>query len=118
MDRNWYLAMICDMRIPLGMTAPQRKKQVEEAIDRLNKLLTTGKVTVKVGANGAIAFVGEWQRNGISDLCAYRKLLASGSPALQKALIKAEALAGRKIDPQAIGAGYHSHDGGKTFSKH
>jgi hypothetical protein len=55
-------------------------------------------------------------RNGISDACAYRKLLASGSPALRAALAKAEAMAGRKVDPQAIASGVHSHDGGRTWN--
>jgi hypothetical protein len=112
---NWKYMFICDQRIPLGMTPQKRKTQIEEAIDRLNKALALGTVKVKVGPTGAIAFTGEWGRSGISDACAYRKLLASGSPALRQALAKAEALAGRKIDPQAIASGVHLH--GDTWHK-
>lgn len=103
--------MACDFRIPAGMTAPQRKKQIEEAVDRLNKALTVGEVKLKIGPTGGVAFVGNWQRDGISDVCAYRKLLAMGSPGLRTALVRAEALAGRKVDPRAIAAGEHTHDG-------
>ncbi len=110
--------MPCDSRIPLGMTPPQRRKQIAQTIDALNKALIDKSVTVKIGANGAVAFVGWGQRNSVTDVCAYRKLLASGSPGLRAALVIAERAAGRKVDPQAVAAGYHSHDDGKTFSKH
>jgi hypothetical protein len=112
--------MPCDYTIPEGMTIEQRKTQIEEAIDRLNKALTIGEVKVVVGANGAVAFKG-WDaraRNGVSDVCAYRKLMASGSSGLRTQLARAEAMAGRKVDERAVAAGYHSHDGGRTFSKH
>jgi hypothetical protein len=112
------------MRIPIGMTPPQRKKQIDEAVERLNKALAVGEVKIKVGANGAITFIdgkvrgavaGILGSNKISDTCAYRKLLAISSPSLRAAVIQAEALAGRKIDPQAVASGMHSHDGGKTW---
>lgn len=108
--------MACDFTIPAGMTPVQRKTQIEQAVDRLNKALEAGTVKVKVGSTGAVAFVGTWQRDGISDTCAYRKLLTAGSPALRLAVAKAEAMAGRKVDPKAIAAGVHSHDSGKTWS--
>jgi len=107
--------MACDFMIPAGMTPVQRKTQIEQAIDRLNKALEAGTVKVTVGKTGAVAFVGGWQRDGVSDTCAYRKLLASGSPALRMAVARAEAMAGRKVDPKAVAAGTHSHDGGKTW---
>lgn len=112
--------MVCDMRYAIGQTPPQRKKQIEEAVERLNKALAVGDVKLKVGPQGAVTFVGSavagiLGANKISDTCAYRKLLASGSPALRKAIVTAEATAGRKIDPQAVGGGTHSHDGGKTW---
>ena len=110
--------MPCDSRRPAGMTVQQRKKQIDEAIDRLNKALTLGTVKVKVGATGALAFDGIWERSGVSDICAYRKLVASGSPALRQALARAEAMAGRKVDPRQVAAGVHSHDGGKTWGRH
>lgn len=107
--------MACDFRIPAGMTPVQRKKQIDIALERLNKALQEGTVKVTVGNTGAVVFRGNWQRDGVSDTCAYRKLLASGSSALRMAVARAEAMAGRKVDPKAIAAGVHSHDGGKTF---
>ena len=109
--------MACDFRIPAGMTPVQRKTQIEQAVDRLNKALEAGTVKVKVGPSRAITFVGSWQRDGISDTCAYRKLTIAGSSALRMAVARAEALAGVKIDPKAIAAGEHSHDGGRSWHK-
>ena len=111
--------MACWTRIPKGRTAEQRRAQVDAAIARLNKQLGSGAVKVKVGPQGAVAFVG-WKpqdRDDVSDVCAYRKLLAAGSWELKKAQMAAEVESGRKVDPQAVAAGYHTHDG-KSWSKH
>lgn len=112
--------MACDFRLARGQTQPQRKKQIDEAMDRLKKALALGTVTIKVGPTGAITFVGagaeDLRRNGISDTCAYRKLQASNSPELRRAVARAEALAGRKVDERQIAAGVHSHDHGATWS--
>jgi hypothetical protein len=118
--------MACDMRIALGQTPPQRKKQIDEAVQRLNKALAVGDIKIKVGPQGAVTFIdgkvrgsvnGILASNKISDTCAYRKLLAAGSPELRKAIQQAEMLAGRKIDPQAVATGTHSHDGGHSWHK-
>lgn len=109
--------MPCDSRIPLGMTRPQRRKQVDVAVAALKAQLAAKAVTVKVSPQGAIAFVGAWQRQGVSDVCAYRKLAAEGSSELRQAIAQAEVRAGRKIDPQQIAAGVHSHDSGQTWDK-
>ena len=109
--------MACDFRVPAGMTPETRKTQIAQAVDRLNAALATGTVKVRVGATGAVAFVGTWQRDGISDVCAYRKLMVAGSPALRLAVAKAEAMAGRKVDARAVASGQHSHDGGSTWHK-
>ena len=109
--------MPCDFTVPQGMTPAQRKTQIEQAIDRLNKALAIGEIKVKVGPTGSIAFVGAWERNGVSDVCAYRKLVVMGSPALRQAVTRAETLAGRKVDPRAVAAGTHSHDGGSSWHK-
>src|SRR3990167_319900 len=101
------------------MTQPdltvQRKLDMQNAIARLDQMLDAGIVKVVVGATGAIAFKGLWRSNGVSDLCAYRALIASNSPALRRAVMRAEALAGRGVNVQAITAGTHSHDGGATW---
>lgn len=109
--------MACDFMRNPGQTPQQRKQQIDSAVDRLNKALAIGEVKIKIGPTGAITFLGAaWlQKEGVSDTCAYRKLLAQGSPALRQALTRAEALAGRRVDPRAVASGVHSHDGGKTW---
>lgn len=111
--------MPCDSYIKLGETPEIRKKKVATALEKLEAALSAGSVKVKVGANGALTFTG-WSgkdRDGISDLCAYRKLAAKGSPSLRSAIARAEVTAGRKIDERVIASGVHSHDGGKTWGK-
>lgn len=113
--------MACDTRRVANQTPVQRKKQIADVLDRLNKALTVGEVGIVIDRmTGAVAFKGAafLQDNSISDTCAYRKLLASGSSAFRMALVKAEALAGRKPNENAIAAGVHSHDGGKTWGSH
>lgn len=96
------------------------KVKRETTLERMEKALAAGTITVKVGATGAIAFSKPMNLldDGFSDVCVYRALLAKNSPGLRKAVAKAEALAGRKVNPQAIAAGVHSHDGGKTWGSH
>jgi hypothetical protein len=105
--------MPCDSYIPVKMTIPQRKKQIEEAIDRLNAAIEKGQVTLVVDkATGAVGFKGATNRNdNVSDACAYRKLKLKGSMAFKQALQKAEMQAGRKADEKAIDAGVHMHNG-------
>lgn len=103
--------------VPINPT-PERLARVRTALQRLESALAAGTVQAVIGAQGALAFKG-WQDNdGVSDLCAYRRLLASNSPALRKALARAEAMAGRKVDQGAIAQGTHSHDGGMSWSNH
>lgn len=110
--------MPCDYVRP-NITPEKRKAEVKDALAKLERALALGDVTLKVGPTGSIAFVG-WdkaRRNGVTDLCAYRKLLASGSADLRKAQARAEALSGTKVNPRAIATGEHSHDEGKTWGK-
>ena len=94
--------------------------EIATASKALDKLLESQKVTVTIGAQGAVAFKGWNAANGrgkMSDVCAYRKLMASGSFALKKAVQRAEALSGRKVSAVAVAAGTHSHDGGDTWNE-
>jgi hypothetical protein len=114
--------MPCDtMRRRRGQTEAERLSDIQRAVQRLETALQSGQVKVVVDRmSGAVAFSG-WQeqsRDGVGDVCAYRKLSAKGSFALRKALATAEALAGRKVNQQAIAAGTHSHDGGQTWGGH
>lgn len=107
--------MPCDS-VQLGEEQIEKRRG---ALARLEARLTAGVVSVKVGPSGAIAFQG-WQaaeREGLADLCAYRRLLASNSPALRRAVARAETLAGQKVNARAIAAGVHSHDGGATWGR-
>lgn len=103
--------------IPLDPTA-EGAEAARAAIARLEAALTAGTASVVIGSQGGVAFRGWNTNNGVSDLCAYRKLTAENSPALRKAIMRAEVFAGRKIDPQTVAQGTHSHDGGKSWGRH
>ena len=101
-----------------NLTPTARQAQLD-ALKRLETALGTGQASIVISAAGAIAFRNWPQGNaGVSDLCAYRALVAGNSPVLRRALARAEALAGRQISMQALNAGVHSHDGGQTWGAH
>jgi hypothetical protein len=109
--------MACDTKLKQGQSITQRKEEVRAAVDRLQKALVSGQVKAIVGANGGVAFSGlsDADRDGVTDACAYRRLLVQGSALAKAKLAQAEQMAGRSINKQAIGQGLHSHDGGKTW---
>lgn len=112
--------MPCDTKLKAGETKEQRSKRADEATVRLEKALTAGRAQVRIGPTGAVAFTG-WEgeeRDGVADVCAYRRLTAKGSWALRQAVARAEVAQGRKVSAQAVAAGIHSHDGGKTWGSH
>lgn len=90
----------------------------QSAVARLEAAIGRGTVNVSIGREGGIAFASWTDRDGVSDLCAYRALSTQNSPILRRAIARAEAMQGRRLDPRAIAAGVHSHDGGKTYSRH
>ena len=111
--------MPCDTRLRAGQTLSQRVKAIDAALKRLEQYLTTGKTSIVIAPNGAIALKG-WtaeDRDDVTDVCAYRTLASQNSWALRQAVAKAEALQGRKVNTKTIAAGVHSHDGGGTFHK-
>lgn len=112
--------MPCDTRLKPRQTIQQRATEVRAVVDRVAKGLATGKIKAKIGPQGAIAFDGltNEERDGVTDACAYRRLMSSGSASALQAIARAEALAGRSIDRQAVARGVHSHDGGTTFHDH
>lgn len=109
--------MPCDtMRRP-NETVTQRKQSIRDAVARLAKGLANGTIKPIVGREGAIAFQG-WSnesRDRVTDACAYRRLMVEGSGLAKAAIMKAEALAGRSVNKQALANGVHSHDFGKTW---
>jgi hypothetical protein len=109
--------MACfSMRKP-GQTLEQRMAQAKAALKRLEAKLQAGQVRLNIAPNGAVQFAGWQDRDDISDVCAYRTLSAEGSSALRMAVARAEAMQGRKVNPNAVAAGWHSHDG-KRWETH
>jgi len=90
------------MQVIEKLVASQRVKPI---VDR-----TTGAVT--------FAQLSAIDRNGLTDACIYRRILATGSAAAKIALQRAEQAAGRTVNRQALAAGIHSHDGGKSWGSH
>lgn len=107
--------MPCDTRLKPRQTISQRATEVKSAVDRLSKGLAAGRIKAKVGPQGAIAFQGFEDRDGVTDACAYRRLMVSGSALARAAVARAEQMAGRTVDRKVIAQGHHSHDGGETW---
>lgn len=108
--------MPCMSTLQPGVTLAQRMAQVKASLRRLEVYLTTGQVQIAIGPNGAVAFRGWTDRDDVTDVCAYRTLSAESSWALRKAVAKAEATQGRKVNVNAVREGVHSHDGGRTWN--
>ena len=108
--------MACETMLKPQQTLLQRMEEVKRTLAKLEQRLTGGQVKVVIGANGAVSFAGWQDRDGVSDVCAYRALASGNSFALRRAIAAAEAMSGRRVNPQAIAAGIHSHDGGKSWS--
>lgn len=110
--------MPCDTRLKRGQTISQRAAEVKKVVNDVNSLLSVGKIKAVVDRKtGAIAFQGlsDEQRDGVTDACVYRRLMVSGSSLAKAAIQRAEMLAGRSVDKQALAHGVHSHDGGNSW---
>jgi hypothetical protein len=110
--------MACDTTVRQGQTLAQRASEVEAALRKLRADLLTGRVQIKIAPNGAIAFVGWADRADLTDACTFRVLSFQNAPELRTAVARAEAMQGRKVNPRAVQAGHHSHDGGRSWQKH
>jgi len=111
--------MPCDTKLKQGQTVSERADEVRRAVAGLDQALRMKGVKVRIGPQGAIAFEG-WNngRDGVTDACAYRRIMATGSALARAEIAKAEAMAGRTVSRQVIGQGAHSHDGGRTWHDH
>lgn len=107
--------MACETMRQPNQTLEERKKEVREVVEELARDLAAGRVKARVGEEGGIVFDGMKNRKGVTDACAYRRLMVSGGALAKAAIAKAETLAGRTVNRQAIANGLHSHDGGKTW---
>ena len=110
--------MPCTSSVRPGQSLAERMSQVKAALKRLEAALQKGGVKITISPNGAVAFTGWTDRDDVTDVCAYRTLAAENSSALRMAVARAEAFSGRKVNINAVAAGFHSHDGGKTWSRH
>lgn len=112
--------MPCDTSRKRGQTIQERAAEVRKIVDNLGRALASGTVTVKIGPQGAPVFIGltPQERDDVTDVCAYRRLMISGSSAAKLAIARAEIMAGRKINPLAVAQGVHSHDGGASWHNH
>lgn len=115
--------MACDMMLKPRQSLTERKAEVKKALTQLEKLIAAGQVTVRVGtegmAKGAVAFKGwaDTEREGISDACALRLLMVTGSATTKMKLAQAQQMAGTNFNRQTLAHGVHSHDGGNTWHK-
>lgn len=109
--------MPCDTRLKPRQTIKERATEVKAVVDRLASALAAGRVKPVIGPTGGIAFTGltDQDRDGVTDACMYRRLMATGSALAKAAIAKAEALSGRAVNRQALAHHHHSHDGGKTW---
>lgn len=112
--------MPCDRKLKQNQTIQQRVTEIRKVTENLVKAIAMGRVKAKVGPQGAIAFIGlsDEERDGVTDACAYRRLLTSGSPSALQAIARAEALAGRSVNRQTVAVGAHSHDNGVSWHSH
>jgi hypothetical protein len=110
--------MPCDTRLKPRQTISQRKEEVKKVTYDVNSLIAAGKVKPIIDKKtGAIAFNGLTDdiRDGVTDACVYRRLMISGSSLTKAAIQRAEQIAGRTVDKQALANGVHSHDGGGSW---
>lgn len=109
--------MPCDTQLRSGQTITQRKEEIRTAVNKLAEGLASGRIKPVIGQQGGIAFAGwlEQERNAVTDACAYRRIMATGTVMAKLAIQRAEQLSGRTVDKTAIAQGLHSHDGGKNW---
>jgi len=110
--------MPCDTRLKPRQTIQQRAAEVRQVVYDINSLIAAGKVKPVIDKRtGAIAFQGidDTIRDGVTDACVYRRLMITGSSLTKAAIQRAEQIAGRTVDKQALAQGVHSHDGGGSW---
>lgn len=112
--------MPCDTKMKPRQTIQERAAEVRKTIEALSKAISAGRVKVKIGPQGAIAFEGlsDKERDGVTDACMYRRIMVGTDMLAKAAIARAEQLSGRVVNRQVIGQGAHSHDGGRTWHDH
>lgn len=107
--------MPCDTRLKANQTITQRKLEISEVVDRIQKGLVNGNIKLQLSATGgapAFAGIADADKNNVTDACIYRRIMATGSALAKAKLAAAQALLGK---PVVTHGGQHSHDGGATW---
>lgn len=109
--------MPCDTKLKAKQTIQQRAEEIRKAVALLDKGLVSGRIKPVIGPQGAITFSGfaDAERDGVTDACAYRRLMVTGSALAKAAIARAEQMSGRSVNKSTLAHGVHSHDGGKTW---
>jgi deoxyhypusine synthase len=109
--------MPCDTVLKPRQTVKQRADEVRRAVTLVEEKIRSRLVKVVVGKQGAVAFTGltETERDGITDACIYRRIMATGSTLARLAITQAERVAGRSVDRRVVAQGVHSHDDGASW---
>jgi hypothetical protein len=114
--------MACETtRSSRTQTLTERKAEIKEVLSFIDELIRKSKVRVIVDKKtGAVFFDGMTvqEKRGVTDGCAYRMLMATGSASAKQAIARAEALAGRGVNRQALAQGVHGHAHGGTVTFH
>ena len=111
--------MACETYLKARQTKEQRLREIKKAVTALEQALAMKTIKPVIGPQGAITFAG-WNsnRDGVTDACAYRRIMSGNASLAKLAISQAETLAGRTVDRAIVGQGVHSHDGGATWDKH
>lgn len=108
--------MACEGMVGPRQTPAQRRAEVKAKLADLEARIKSDQVKIKIDRkSGVLTFDGWADRAGITDACAFRAL--KNSSEVRMKILRAEAVAGTKVNEKAITAGVHSHDGGKTWHK-
>lgn len=113
--------MPCDTRTKRGQSLQERATEVKAVTQKVSARILDGRVKVIIDKKtGAIAFDGltAYDRDDVTDACIYRRMMATAPVTVKLAIQKAEQMAGRAVSTQALAAGVHSHDGGKSWGSH
>lgn len=113
--------MACETYVQAAKDAAERERRARDLADKTKRLstdLASGKVKVKISPEGAIAFDGWVDRGPVTDACAYRRIMSSGSALAKAAITRAEQLSNTRVNRRVVDSGVHSHDGGKTWGTH
>jgi hypothetical protein len=111
----------CDTKLKPAQTISERAKEVREAVERLAQGMRAGRISIVLDKRTGAPAIARWDansRDGLTDGCALRRIMATGNATARMLIAKAEAMAGRSVDMKALAVGHHSHDGGQTWHKH